>query len=354
MEQKKTRNINFEVLRVLAMFFIVTQHYIYWGLKPSELYHYMPMENSIDIFNYVSMEALYLISVTGVDCFVLITGFFLIDRLTFRWKGMMNIWLQTVIYGTIVSMLVNDGLCGVNNLFPVSQRRYWFITIYMGLITIAPFLSLIAKNLRKKQYELLLVILCVMTFEYPFGRHYAGDHSLGLFVFLYLFSGYVRLHGLPYWLKLHCGKLAIGLWLSFTLGVVMINNLLINYRNVVGYQLMADKNNGLIMFLAILVFLWFSKKHLDNRFTRLLTKLSPYTLAVYLIHQGMLNNGKTWIFNIQENYSVPILLHCMFVCCLIFAICVSIDICRDRIFQTIKVGKIFDVIASRLPKGLRS
>lgn len=170
MEQKKTRIINFEVLRVLAMFFIVTQHYIYWGLKPSELYHYMPMENSIDIFNYVSMEALYLISVTGVDCFVLITGFFLIDRLTFRWKGMMNIWLQTAIYGTIVSMLVNDGLCGVNNLFPVSQRRYWFITIYMGLITIAPFLSLIAKNLRKKQYELLLVILCVMTFEYPLCR----------------------------------------------------------------------------------------------------------------------------------------------------------------------------------------
>ena len=50
------------------------------------------------------------------------------------------------------------------------------------------------------------------------------------------------------------------------------------------------------MFLAILVFLWFSTMSLDNRFTRVLTKLAPYTLAVYLIHQGMINNKEFWIF----------------------------------------------------------
>ena len=94
MKQKK-RIINFEVLRVLAMFFIVTQHYCYWGLKSSEWYHFMPMKSSMDIFNYISIEALFLISVIGVDCFVLITGYFLIDRLSFRWKGMasnLHIW----------------------------------------------------------------------------------------------------------------------------------------------------------------------------------------------------------------------------------------------------------------------
>ena len=110
--ENKSRIINFEVLRVLAMLFIVTQHYVYWGLKPSEWYHSMSMNNSLDIFNYISMEALYVISVIGVDCFVMITGYFLIDRLSFRWKGMMNVWLQTFLYGTIVSLLVNRGLGG--------------------------------------------------------------------------------------------------------------------------------------------------------------------------------------------------------------------------------------------------
>lgn len=94
------------------MLFIVTQHYAYWGLKPSEWYHSMPMNTSLDIFNYISMEALYIISVIGVDCFVMITGYFLIDRLSFRWKGMMNVWLQTFLYGSIVSLLVNRGLGG--------------------------------------------------------------------------------------------------------------------------------------------------------------------------------------------------------------------------------------------------
>lgn len=353
MKQKK-RIINFEVLRVLAMFFIVTQHYCYWGLKSSEWYHFMPMKSSMDIFNYISIEALFLISVIGVDCFVLITGYFLIDRLSFRWKGMMNIWLQTFIYGIMVSILVNNEWGG-NDLPPVSFSSYWFITMYLGLIAIAPFLSLIAKNVNNnKQYRWLLVILFVMTFEYPFGRHFAGTHSLGLFVFLYLLSGYFRLHGIPSWLKLHCGKLAIGLWICLTLGIVMMNYLLVNYRGAEGYQLMADKNNNVIMFLAILVFLWFSKKNLDNRFTRLLTKLSPYTLAVYLIHQGMINNRKLWIFNIQETYTVPILLHCLLVCCLIFAVCVAIDVCRDCTFRMLRIGKIFDVIVSKLPKGLIS
>lgn len=152
-----------------------------------------------------------------------------------------------------------------------------------------------------------------MTFEYPFGRHYAGEHSLGLFMFLYLLSGYVRLHGIPSWLKQHCGKIAIGLWMCLTLGVVIMNYLLVNYRGAEGYQLMGDKNSSVIMFLAIMVFLWFSKKSLDNRFTRILTKLSPYTLAVYLIHQGMINNKEFWIFGIQEKLSVPI----MFIVCLL-------------------------------------
>ena len=113
--EMKNRVLNFEVLRVLAMFFIVTQHYIYWGLKPSDIYHYMPMNSLLDMFNYISMEALYLISVIGVDCFVMITGYFLIDRLTFRWKGMMNVWLQTVIFGTLVSVCLNKGLGGGNS-----------------------------------------------------------------------------------------------------------------------------------------------------------------------------------------------------------------------------------------------
>lgn len=264
---------------------------------------------------------------------------------------MMNIWIQTFIYGIAVSLIVNNSLGG-GNMFPVAFKRYWFITIYLGLITIAPFLSFIANKLSKKQYELLLAILLVMTFEYPFGRHYAGEHSLGLFIFLYLLSGYVRLHGIPSWLKKHCGKLAIGFWVCLTIGVVVMNFILVNYRDASGYQLMGDKNSGVIMFLAILVFLWFSKKSLDNRFTRVLTKLAPYTLAVYLIHQGMINNKEFWIFGIQEKLSVPIIIHCLLICFLIFVVCVVIDICREQVFRIIKVDNVISLISDRLPKGL--
>ena len=106
------------------------------------------------------------------------------------------------------------------------------------------------------------------------------------------------------------------------------------------------------MFLAILVFLWFSKKRLDNRFTRVLTKLSPYTLAVYLIHQGMINNKEFWIFGIQEKLSVPIMFHCLLTCFVIFVVCVAIDLFREQIFRIIKIDKVINAISDRLPKGL--
>ena len=94
------------------------------------------------------------------------------------------------------------------------------------------------------------------------------------------------------------------------LGVVILNYLLVNYRDALGYQLMGDKNSSVIMFFAILVFLWFSKKRLDNRFTRVLTKLSPYTLAVYLIHQGMINNKEHYLL---KNYSLILLIFIIFI-----------------------------------------
>ena len=64
--------------------------------------------------------------------------------------------------------------------------------------------------------------------------HYAGAYSLGLFVLLLLLAGYVKLHGIPSWLKQHCGKIAIGLWMCLTLGVVMMNYLLVNYHGAEG------------------------------------------------------------------------------------------------------------------------
>ncbi len=219
-------------------------------------------------------------------------------------------------------------------------------------MAIAPFLSLIAKHTTKQQYRWLLIILFVMTFEYPYGRFFAGDHSLGLFIFLFMLSGYIKLHGFPRLMKQHCGKLAIGLWIVLTLGVVSMNYLLVNYRGAEGYQLMADKNSSVIMFLAILVFLWFSKTNFDSKFAKLLVKLSPYTLAVYLIHQGMLNNRMTWIFNIQEQYDVPMIVHCLLVCFAIFLVCVIIDVCRDGIYRLCRINNLFDNISKRLPKGL--
>ena len=99
------RIASLDVLRVLSMYLVVVSHYIYHGIKTRpELQDYYTLETLFGGGNYVSLEALYVISCVAVNCFVMISGYFLIDKMSYRWKGILNVWLETFFYS--VSFLV--------------------------------------------------------------------------------------------------------------------------------------------------------------------------------------------------------------------------------------------------------
>ena len=102
------------------MFMIVVYHYIFYGLKGNPYHQYYDMTSFKDIVNYVTMEPLYIISGVSVNCFVMITGYFLIEKMVFRLKGVLNIWIQTFFYSVLFliafylggSELINRGVDG--------------------------------------------------------------------------------------------------------------------------------------------------------------------------------------------------------------------------------------------------
>ena len=108
-----TRNKSIELLRVIAMLLIVIGHYCYHGIKSSDLHSGFPVNTIGGIIEYSCMEILYIIACISVNCYVMITGYFLSDRTVFRWKGIIGVWIQTVFYGLIIW---GGYLCGNNSL----------------------------------------------------------------------------------------------------------------------------------------------------------------------------------------------------------------------------------------------
>ena len=226
------RLTNMDLLRMISMYFVLTLHYIFHGVKPqSELTRFYQFDSIMGVVNWITMESLYVISTVAVNCFVMISGYFLIQKRNLRWNGIIKIWAQTLFYSIVflgISFLVEGKIgvnCLVNGLLPIFRRQYWFIGIYIGLMFVAPFLSRLAQSLNKREYLILLGILFIMNFQYLYGEIYGGWDTLLWFIFLYFVAGYILLWGIPEIIVTHKGGLVV-LCLALFVGMSLIVNVL--------------------------------------------------------------------------------------------------------------------------------
>lgn len=347
METKRQTNI--EVLRVFSMFLIVVMHYIFCGLKQNPALEYYDMETLLGGANYLTMEPLYILSQTAVNCYVMITGYFLINKLEYRWDGILRVIVQTLFYsllfflGIVVLHGEFDKSQMLKSFFPVHQWGYWFVTVYIGLLLIAPLLSRIAVSLTKKQYQIILAILFVLNFQYLYGGVYAGHRTVLFFGFLYLIAGYLRIHGIPSIINKHKHLLFWGTWLILVLLATAFN------IRKGQFELIGTAYDGPVLFLSIAIFILFITGKFKGSFFSFIAKVSPYTFGVYLIHTNCFVND--WLWKLLPNYfTYPIIIDCIIFCFLVFTSCVLIDNLRSRVFKLFSINKVIDKISHKIPQ----
>lgn len=359
MEQGK-RNVNMEVLRVVAMFLIVAGHYIYTGVRHVMDPTMLNVTNGVlGGVNYVTLELLCLIAAVGVDCFVMISGYFLIEKAEMRWRGLLKTWVQTLFYSVVI-FLIGIAIAPsafslellLKTLFPIHQVSYWFVTYYIGLLFLAPFLARLAACLTKRQYQWLLAVLFVFCFIYLYGTVYLYNMHLGLFVFLFFVAGYIRKYSVPEWWRRHAGWIVMAVWATLFLMLTAVNVIQYLRTGIANFRLYSTDNNGPLFFLALSVFVWFvCHKPFTQRLVVWSARLGVYTFGVYLIHQHFFVNDPLWTYAIHTyTMQMPLLLHCLLWSGLVFAACIVIDVLRARLFWLLGVDHAIDAIVARLPK----
>lgn len=270
------------------MYMIIVSHYLYHGIRLNPSLETFNVSSFGEALNYSILQFISIFASTGVNCFVLITGYFLSTTHRFRTKGFFHIWGETVFYTLVIGLLTGSldlSLMGVlDTLSPVPMTRYWFVGTYMLLLLIAPLLARLCDYLSQRQHIILLAVLFLLFFDVIFHDRIATGMSLAWFVFLFLLGGYLRKYGVPTMVTRYA--LPLTLCIGMALALIHTGSNLIRYQSTgEDFTLKSTANNGLTFFLSLAIFIVFSTRKLEGKVCLYIAKLAPYLFGVYLLHE---------------------------------------------------------------------
>lgn len=167
--RKSSRDSRVELLRIFAMVLIVICHFFAASVwNPRGLGSWRSALASLIIDN----------GQVGVVLFFAITGYFLVGRVGFNAKGFVRTWTQVFIYAIAfyVIALIADltghlpddvqslhGESGIHlvlkTFLPGLGNQFWFVSAYLILLLLSPFLNLVLKY--SARTPMLLLIVCL-------------------------------------------------------------------------------------------------------------------------------------------------------------------------------------------------
>lgn len=339
------RERQFEILRTVAMLFIIVYHCLTHGVGSDYVFH---IDQSASLSNILYSDFLLVFSSISVNLYVMISGYFLSD-LDFKMSRIIRTWVQVCFYSvmiTVIMMIMGRIPLSIvtigKSLFPLSTDTYWFVTQFIGLLILSPFLTMLARKMSYQQYICLLTggaILCLAIIpDFPLGKrfHVAHGNSVWSFAYLYMIAGFIKHHiqTVPN-MKL--------LWSIFFMTLITMG-----YEFIYGYHhgsvnLYWFDYNSLPFILSILVFLLFRQLHIaDSSNWIILAKIAPYSFGVYLIHDHLLVRGWLWnslpITTLCDKWMYPFVV--LGLCIMIYLACAFIDATRKKFFTIIGIDKL--------------
>jgi surface polysaccharide O-acyltransferase-like enzyme len=189
----KKRFGNLDLLRFVAMWGVITIHYIGWGGIANHA--------TTSDFNFYIAAVLGIVSQVSVNIFYIISGYFLEANQEFRWKKSIAFYGKVLFYSVFVPLVLL--LCGyitfdkafMKSFFPITTNQYWFATIYLFLMLLLPFLNILFRNCTDKQLSIFLVVVFIFNSVQPMFFHNAiGETGYGITHAVFMVS-------LGYWIK---------------------------------------------------------------------------------------------------------------------------------------------------------
>ncbi|WP_058271223.1 acyltransferase family protein [Olsenella massiliensis] len=313
----RVRNLHVELLRIVAMLFVFACHmtiHLDWNLL------------SVPGAGFAVANTVVQFGQVGVCVFFMISGYYLMGR-GLSVSRVLGAWVMMLAYSLVVlgSVLlyrsfVGGGLSALDPLLegqgllvttlkelaPFSMGSYWFMTTYLILLLLAPFLNHIVCACDRRCVGTLIVGLLVASALSLLGTNTGVLSPLGKGITCYLIGAFLRAHpdawrGVRPSLRALAGCLALTLMLAFNYLCLSGSPL----ATLFGWDQYWIYHDGVapafILIAALLLVVALDKDERAGSLSRLpgapravLAAAARSTFGVYLLHENYLGWVVLW------------------------------------------------------------
>lgn len=320
------RNLGIELFRIVCMLLIIAFHVSDHGVISID--STMPITE-----NWLTLAFARLGGAIGNCAFVIIGGYLLCMK-EFDSRRIIKLWLQTFFYSVVCGLIAfKMGLIDVTikkivmMLLPITYNEYWFISSYLILIILVPFLNPLLHNISKNKHKGfigigVLIFSLIPTITRDFWMDF--NNLILFFIVLYAVGAYIRMYSIPGNKK----YLLYAVLLMILVGTSIWGSAYINQtfnKNIDIFTLVWPTYRFPGLLTALCLFLGF--KDLQLPYGKIITFFSTSVFSVYLLHIGRLQK---WIFHellddtyVYTHWYFPLWL--LAIVLLVFITCVIID-----------------------------
>ena len=359
MARSSHRDDSLDLLRIISMLMVVCNHLFTWtGV----------LENSADPMSplWLAENTLFVFFLPAVNVFVLISGFFLCTA-EFKLKKLVSLWIQSACYSVgfyLFACMAHHELAIsflgiVKSCLVITMRHYWFVTAYVLLYIVFPFLNYAIHAMNKKTHALCCMVLlgvfsatANLVYIVDFSSVYGG-YSFLWFCVMYIVASYVRLY-IPAKIKHQKWMFLIAILCSLTIcgekyaahivtphifGTVVLDGFFYSYNSIMAVP------------CALALFQGFRGMEIKSKFfMKIISFFAPLTFAAYLVH-GHPNFSEVLLdaLNVtaysQTIMIIPYAAICTF--SVVIASCL-IEWVRQQLFRVCGINKLVERVCDRI------
>ncbi len=329
MKNKKVRESNLELAKVVCMLMVIVLHY---NLSTNLLL--IP-----DGLNYNLGHFIESMAIIAVNTYVIITGYFSFEKTSVKVSKVVHLFFLSIFYGVTIFLvlLFNDRVAFTADTFAhlgeITFSR-WFLVIYTILFLLIPFINRLIKDLNKKQFQTLIIIAVLFFNVWPsfFTNIPIRDRGYGIinFITLYMIGAYIA--------KYKNERIPLYQSLLTYIACVLLTAIMGPFMSQV-----YDYNHLLNLVKSVAFFEIFKSIKLKNN--KVINYLSGYTFSTYIIHQNALLMPILYndLFKAKEYLnSSKMILNMICTTFGIFMICIVLELIRRIILKPVddKIDKI--------------
>ena len=340
---KKERSSNIELYRILVMLSIVAHHYVVNSGMLDMVHANMTSANSLFFYIFGAWGKV------GINCFVLITGYFMCTS-SITLRKFLKLYLEVVFYSLIINLIFYaTGYTGLSaksmvfSVFPIGSIKNDFVACFLVFYLFIPYLNALVHALTQRQHQ-WLILLSLFTFSLLplFGIEVSSNYVVW-FSILFFISSYLRLYPMQkaddtrFWACASISSILLGV--ASILCVVFANHyvLMPRFGKMLHFHMfLSDSNQLLGLIIAVCTFMWF--KSMNIAYSKFINTVAASAFGVLLIHANS-NTMRQWLWydtiDCVGHYDASFYWLYAIGCVLaIYAVCTIIDIIRIKTIET--------------------